>query len=71
MSEHYDVVVAGAGPADAQCARDLRQREYDVLVLEAEPEDGFPKQSNKPTAETFSSITNGCWSSTAHHMCRN
>jgi digeranylgeranylglycerophospholipid reductase len=71
MSEHYDVVVAGAGPADAQCARDLPQRECDVLVLEAEPEDGLLKQSNKPAAETFASMTNGCWPSAAHHMCRN
>ena len=57
MSEHYDVVIAGAGPAGAQCARDLAQREYDVLVLEAEPEDGFPRQSNKSTAGTFASMT--------------
>jgi len=57
MSEHYDVVVAGAGPAGAQCARDLAQRNYDVLVLEAEPEDGFPRQSNKSTAGTFASMT--------------
>jgi digeranylgeranylglycerophospholipid reductase len=57
MSERYDVVVAGAGPAGAQCARDLAQRDYDVLVLEAEPEDGFPRQSNKSTAGTFASMT--------------
>jgi len=57
MSENYDVVIAGAGPAGAQCARDLAQREYDVLVLEAEPEDGFPRQSNKSTAGTFASMT--------------
>ena len=57
MTEHYDVVVAGAGPAGAQCARDLAQRDYDVLVLEAEPEDDFPRQSNKSTAGTFASMT--------------
>jgi len=57
MAERYDVVVAGAGPAGAQCARDLAQRDYDVLVLEAEPEDGFPRQSNKSTAGTFASMT--------------
>ena len=57
MSESYDVVIAGAGPAGAQCARDLAQREYDVLVLEAEPEEGFPRQSNKSTAGTFASMT--------------
>jgi len=56
MSEHYDVVIAGAGPAGAQCARDLAEREYDVLVLEAEPEDDFPRQSNKSTAGTFASM---------------
>ena len=57
MPEKYDVIVAGAGPAGAQCARDLAQRDYDVLVLEAEPEDGFPRQSNKSTAGTFASMT--------------
>ncbi|AHG03281.1 FAD dependent oxidoreductase [Halobacterium sp. DL1] len=57
MSEHYDVVVAGAGPAGAQCARDLARRDYDVVVLETESEDGFPRQSNKSTAGTFASMT--------------
>ena len=56
MSERFDVVVAGAGPAGAQCARDLAARNYDVLVLETEPEDGFPRQSNKSTAGTFPSM---------------
>ncbi|WP_276300338.1 digeranylgeranylglycerophospholipid reductase [Halorussus lipolyticus] len=56
MSEHFDVIVAGAGPAGAQCARDLAQRDYDVLVLEAESEDEFPRQSNKSTAGTFPSM---------------
>lgn len=56
MSEHYDVIIAGAGPAGAQCARDLAQRGYEVVVLEAEKEDGFPQQSNKSTAGTFSSM---------------
>jgi digeranylgeranylglycerophospholipid reductase len=56
MSDHHDVVVAGAGPAGAQCARDLAQRGYDVVVLEAEPEDDFPRQSNKSTAGTFASM---------------
>jgi digeranylgeranylglycerophospholipid reductase len=54
MSE-YDVVVAGAGPAGAQCARDLAARDYDVCVLETEAEDEFPRQSNKSTAGTFPS----------------
>jgi digeranylgeranylglycerophospholipid reductase len=57
MSEHYDVVVAGAGPAGAQCARDLARRGHDVVVLETESEDEFPRQSNKSTAGTFASMT--------------
>jgi len=56
MSEHFDVIVAGAGPAGAQCARDLAQRDHDVLVLEAEREAEFPRQSNKSTAGTFPSM---------------
>jgi len=56
MGDHYDVVIAGAGPAGAQCARDLAAREYDVLVLETENEDEFPRQSNKSTAGTFPSM---------------
>ncbi|MBV0900863.1 digeranylgeranylglycerophospholipid reductase [Haloarcula salina] len=55
MRERFDVVIAGAGPAGAQCARDLAERDYDVLVLETESEDGFPRQSNKSTAGTFMS----------------
>lgn len=56
MSDRFDVVIAGAGPAGAQCARDLAQRDYEVLVLETESEDTFPKQSNKSTAGTFPSM---------------
>jgi digeranylgeranylglycerophospholipid reductase len=56
MDERFDVVVAGAGPAGAQCARDLATREYDVLVLETEAEDEFPRQSNKSTGGTFPSM---------------
>jgi digeranylgeranylglycerophospholipid reductase len=56
MGDHYDVVIAGAGPAGAQCARDLAAREYDVLVLETENEAEFPRQSNKSTAGTFPSM---------------
>ena len=53
MTERYDVVIAGAGPAGAQCARDIAARGYDVLVLETEKESEFPRQSNKSTAGTF------------------
>ena len=56
MSDRFDVVIAGAGPAGAQCARDLASRDYDVLVLETENEDEFPRQSNKSTAGTFPSM---------------
>jgi len=56
MTERFDVVIAGAGPAGAQCARDLARRGYDVVVLESEPEDEFPRQSNKSTAGTFPSM---------------
>ena len=48
MSEHYDVVIAGAGPAGAQCARDIAQRDYDVLVLEAEPENPLDRLESRP-----------------------
>ncbi|MFB6198774.1 MAG: digeranylgeranylglycerophospholipid reductase, partial [Halobacteriaceae archaeon] len=56
MSDHYDVVIAGAGPAGAQCARDIASRGYDVAVLETESEDEFPRQSNKSTGGTFPSM---------------
>jgi digeranylgeranylglycerophospholipid reductase len=56
MGEHYDVVIAGAGPAGAQCARDLAKRGYEPLVLETEPEAEFPRQSNKSTGGTFPSM---------------
>ncbi len=53
MADRFDVVIAGAGPAGTQCARDLAARGHDVLVLETESEDEFPRQSNKSTAGTF------------------
>lgn len=53
---HYDIVIAGAGPAGAQCARDLAGRGYDVVVLEIEAEEEFPAQSNKSTGGTFASM---------------
>src|SRR6056297_2507534 len=56
MNDRYDVVIAGAGPAGAQCARDLAARGYDVVVLETESESEFPRQSNKSTAGTFHSM---------------
>ena len=59
MHDRFDVVIAGAGPAGAQCARDLAARDYDVVVLETEPEDEFPRQSNKSTGGTFPSMLTG------------
>ncbi|MFC7045072.1 digeranylgeranylglycerophospholipid reductase [Halobacteriaceae archaeon GCM10025711] len=56
MTDSYDVVIAGAGPAGAQTARDLAERGYDVVVLEAEAEAEFPRTSNKSTAGTFPSM---------------
>ncbi|WP_132057459.1 digeranylgeranylglycerophospholipid reductase [Halorussus amylolyticus] len=56
MTDRFDVIVAGAGPAGAQCARDIARRGYDVVVLEAEEEAEFPRQSNKSTAGTFPSM---------------
>ena len=49
----YDVVIAGAGPAGAQCARELATRGYDVVVLETESEEEFPAGSDKSTGGTF------------------
>ncbi|WP_222912718.1 digeranylgeranylglycerophospholipid reductase [Natrinema sp. SYSU A 869] len=56
MNYRYDVIIAGAGPAGTQCARDLAERGYDVVVLETEVEDEFPAQSNKSTGGTFASM---------------
>lgn len=56
MRDHSDVVIAGAGPAGAQCARDLAARDYDVVVLETESAGEFPRQSNKSTGGTFPSM---------------
>jgi digeranylgeranylglycerophospholipid reductase len=56
MRDRFDVVIAGAGPAGAQCARDVAARGYDVVVLETESEESFPAQSNKSTGGTFPSM---------------
>lgn len=56
MTDRFDAIVAGAGPAGAQCARDLARRGHDVVVFETEPEEEFPRQSNKSTAGTFPSM---------------
>ncbi|MDZ7689366.1 MAG: NAD(P)/FAD-dependent oxidoreductase [Halobacteriales archaeon] len=56
MERDYDVIVAGAGPAGLQCARDVAARGYDVAVLEREDENDFPSTSNKSTGGTFPSM---------------
>ena len=56
MDRDYNVIVAGAGPAGLQCARDAAARGYDVAVLEREGEDEFPSTSNKSTGGTFPSM---------------
>jgi digeranylgeranylglycerophospholipid reductase len=56
VTDRFDVVIAGAGPAGAQCARDVARRGYSVVVLETEPEEEFPRQSNKSTGGTFPSM---------------
>ena len=56
MNGKYDAIIAGAGPAGAQCARDLAARGYDVVVLETETAATFPAQSNKSTGGTFASM---------------
>lgn len=56
MDNDYDVLVAGAGPAGLQCARDAAARGYEVAVLEREGEDEFPSTSNKSTGGTFPSM---------------
>jgi digeranylgeranylglycerophospholipid reductase len=56
MDRDYDVIVAGAGPAGLQCARDAAARGYDVAVLEREGEEEFPSSSNKSTGGTFPSM---------------
>jgi len=56
VTTYYDVVIAGAGPAGAHCARDLAGRGYDVVVLETESEEEYPAQSNKSTGGTFASM---------------
>ncbi|GAB3027315.1 digeranylgeranylglycerophospholipid reductase [Natronobiforma cellulositropha] len=59
MRDRFDVAIAGAGPAGAQCARDLAARGYDTVVLETESEAEFPRQSNKSTGGTFPSMMAG------------
>ena len=48
---HYDIIIVGAGPAGAQCARYISEHsKYSVLLLDKTQEIGEPKKS---TAGTF------------------
>lgn len=67
---HYDVVVAGAGPAGGSCARELAQRGRRVLLIERSAVIGEPDFSTgatpAETLEKFSlpeSVTDSDWSS--------
>jgi digeranylgeranylglycerophospholipid reductase len=51
--EGYADAGGGGGRAGALCARDAAARGYDVVVLEREDEEGFPRASNKSTGGTF------------------
>ncbi|RJQ17075.1 NAD(P)/FAD-dependent oxidoreductase [Candidatus Woesearchaeota archaeon] len=53
MEKNYDVIIVGAGPAGAHCARLLSQQsKLNILVLDRTQEIGEPKKS---TAATFES----------------
>jgi flavin-dependent dehydrogenase len=47
--EEYDVIVAGAGPAGGNCAKELAETGYDVLLLERSKIIGEPNFSSGGT----------------------
>ena len=50
MQEKYDIIIAGAGPAGAQCARYFAENsKYSVLLLDRTQEIGEPKKSTSGT----------------------
>lgn len=54
FSEEFDVIIAGAGPAGGQCARELSARGRKVLIIEKSPGIGRPDFSTAGTPrETF------------------
>jgi len=68
--EEYDVIVAGAGPAGGNCAKELAGMDYDVLLLERSKIIGEPNFSTggtvKETMKIFNlpkKITDSSWSS--------
>jgi digeranylgeranylglycerophospholipid reductase len=48
-SNHYDVVVVGAGPSGSLCARNLARAGYQVLLCEKRPVVGFPVRCGEAT----------------------
>jgi len=51
---NYDVIIAGAGPAGAQCARYLaKNSKYSVLLLDKTQEIGEPKKSTAGTKKAI------------------
>ena len=68
--EEYDVIVAGAGPAGGNCAKELAEMGYNVLLLERSKIIGEPNFSSggtvKETMKNFNlpkKITDSSWSS--------
>ncbi len=51
MKQEYDVIVAGAGPAGAQCARELTRKGYSILLVEKSKEIGQPNFSSAGTPD--------------------
>lgn len=46
MSETYDVIIVGAGPAGGTCARELAKKSWKVLLIERSKEIGEPNFSS-------------------------
>lgn len=49
QKEKYDVIIVGAGPAGAQCARELSKKGKKVLLIEKSKEIGWPNFSSGGT----------------------
>jgi len=56
MSDKYDCIVVGAGPAGSMAAKEMAENDVDVLVLEKHPEIGVPLSCAE--AISFSGLTN-------------
>ncbi len=47
----FDVIIAGAGPAGANLARELSKKKYKVLLIEKSKEIGQPNFSSAATPD--------------------